>query len=72
MKRSNCLFFVIKQWWKYGGYVAFRKCKYHPFCWHWLWSPDLKVWYNYTVENSQNVGWFEKMYYKGYVKTGDD
>jgi hypothetical protein len=71
MKRSNCFFYAISQWFKHGGYIAFRRCKFHPFCLHWLWSPDMETWYNYTIEDSHTLNWIEKMYYKGYVKEGD-
>ena len=70
--RSNCFFYAVGKYLKHGGYIAIRKCKHHKFCIHWLWSPDLKNWEAYTTDNDWELQWWQKLYYKGYVKKGDE
>lgn len=70
---SNCLFFVIKKWFKYGGYVAIRKSRegYWP---HFIWCKDLK---NAEIEHFQPINHDEnayimKFFFKGFVSKTDD
>ena len=40
-KISNCLFFALEKWFKFGGYLIIRKSKF-GFWLHFMWSKDLK------------------------------
>jgi hypothetical protein len=70
---SNCLFYVLKQFFTKGGYIIFRRTNYtkvgtRGFWLHALWSPDMRSIYQFVpVEGWRNFK-FPPPLFKGYVK----
>jgi len=72
-RRSNCFFFAFWLWCTRGGYLAFRPSRNITGI-HWLWSPDLKNWLQYSPKEPKKTFWaaaLHKIWYEGRVHRGD-
>jgi hypothetical protein len=72
-KKSNCFFFAFWLFWTRGGYLAFRRSRNITGI-HWLWSPDLKNWLQYSpIEPKKNffAAMIHKIWYHGHILRSD-
>lgn len=72
-RRSNCLVWARRMYWRHGGYIAFRPSLYTRLIKHRLWSPDLVTWYSYNPVNPKR-GWravLDCIWFRGEVRRGD-
>lgn len=70
---SNCLFYVLRKYFKYGGYLIVRKSRDGWFP-HFIWCRDLK---DAEIEHFQPMYEDEfipvkKFWFKGFVSKSDD
>lgn len=73
-RRSNCFIFAWWLYWKKGGYIALRKSRHlSGWGWHWLWSPNLRVWIHYVPREVMPVprAFLHKLWYHGKIVRGD-
>jgi hypothetical protein len=70
---SNCLFFAAGQFIRHGGHFLWRKSHY-GWWWHFIWSPDLKTFYEYLpIRCRASVRWAKwtktpPPLFRGYVR----
>lgn len=65
--RSNCLVYVLRQWWRHGGYVV---CYRSHFGWwpHFLWSADLKQFYEFMPTAPKRRRVFPPLWFLGNIR----
>lgn len=74
LKYGNCLIWARCMYWRYGGYIAFRRSQFSPFVKHRLWSPNLKDWWSYSPKHPLR-GWRALLctpLFRGEVRKGDE
>lgn len=68
---SNCLIFVLYQWFTKGGYVVVRRSHWGWFP-HFIWSADLKRFQQFTpISEKRRYRLFPPLVFRGYVHEGD-
>jgi hypothetical protein len=75
-RRSNCLFWAVAMFWRYGGYLAIRRVRYPiPFGWHWSWSPDRLNWLHYEPRHRMGTllpAALHKIWFVGRIRRYDN
>jgi hypothetical protein len=68
VKKSNCIIFALRRWFKYGGYVVLRKSN---FGWwpHMIWTKDFATFEEFAPRiHNANMA-FPPLLFKGVAKT---
>jgi hypothetical protein len=64
---SNCFAYAVGQWWAHGGYVVVYRS--HFGWWpHFLWSPDLKTFYEFMPVAPKRRRIFPPLWFRGTMR----
>jgi len=66
---SNCLFYALGKCWREGGYLVIRKSRFGWFP-HFLWSPDLKEFWEFTPREPNHNRLLPPVFFHGVVRSG--
>jgi hypothetical protein len=73
-KKSNCLFWAISTFRKYGGYLAARWSLHYGYIPHIFYSDDMVTWWSYSPIKPKHgmMALLDCIWFSGYLEKGDD